>query len=108
MRATTTRLPPSPHPRATGGCRPRRAKGEAISMQAESQTQRLTPQAPKGGKRGMVVIGAVILAGAGLYAAGTLPRVRRQAVLAADVKQVRTAIPAVTVVTPSLVSAGGL
>src|SRR5438034_882450 len=79
-----------------------------MSTQIEPQTQRLTPPAPKRGKLGLAAIGAVILVIAGLYAAGTLPRVRRQAVLAADVKQVRTAIPAVTVVTPSLVSAGGL
>jgi RND family efflux transporter MFP subunit len=50
----------------------------------------------------------VILAVVGLYVLGTLPRVRRQAALAADVRQVRTAIPEVVAVTPHLVPDGGL
>src|SRR5438128_869077 len=73
------------------------------------QNQSLTAPAPKGRKLRLAAIGAVILViGAGLFVIGTLPRVRQKAVLAADVKQVRTAIPAVTVVTSSLVSEGGL
>src|SRR5579872_5400657 len=77
-------------------------------MQAESQTQSLKSHRPKSSKLGWIAVGAVILAVAGLYVAGTLPRERRQAVLAADVKQVRTAITAVMVVTPHFVSDGGL
>src|SRR5437899_1845638 len=66
------------------------------------------PPAPRWSKRRAALIGMVVVIAAGLFVIGTLPRLRQKAVLAADVKQVQTAIPTVTVVTPSLVSAGGL
>jgi RND family efflux transporter MFP subunit len=66
------------------------------------------PPAPRWSKRNAALIGMVVVIGAGILVTGTLPRLRRRAVLAADVQQVRTAIPAVTVITPRLVSEGGL
>src|SRR5437870_660644 len=76
-------------------------KGTMMSMHSEARTEPMPPRAPNGGRVRQVAVGALILVAAGLlYLAGTLPRVRRQAVLAADVQQVRTAVPAVSVVTP--------
>jgi multidrug efflux pump subunit AcrA (membrane-fusion protein) len=43
---------------------------------------------------------------AALYAAGTLPRLRREAVLAHDAQQVRSAVPAVQLVSPRWVPQG--
>ena len=79
-----------------------------MSIPAQSQDQPPAPRAWQGGMRRLFVIAAVLLAVAGLYMAGTLPRVHRQAALAADVKQARTAIATVTVVTPHFVGDGGL
>jgi RND family efflux transporter MFP subunit len=53
-------------------------------------------------------MGMILILAAGLLVAGTLPRVRRQTALAQGVRQVRAAVPAVTVVTPRRVSEGGL
>ena len=80
-----------------------------MSVHSEARTEPIPPHTPNTGKVRRVALGALILVAAGLlYLAGTLPRVRRQAVLAADVKQVRTALPTVKVVTPRLVSEAGL
>jgi RND family efflux transporter MFP subunit len=80
-----------------------------MSMHSEARTEPMPPRAPKSGKVRRVALGALLLVAAGLvYLAGTLPRVRRQAVLAANVQQVRTAVPAVSVVTARRAAAAGL
>jgi RND family efflux transporter MFP subunit len=79
-----------------------------MSTEVQPRPQRVTPPAPRWNTRKAALIGIVVLLVAGVFVLGTLPRLRRQAALAAGVQQVRTAIPAVSVITPRLVSEGGL
>jgi RND family efflux transporter MFP subunit len=78
-----------------------------MSTEVQPRPQRVTPPAPRWSTRKAALIGIVVLLGAGAFVIGTLPRLRRQAALAAGVQQVRTAIPAVQVITPRRVSEGG-
>jgi RND family efflux transporter MFP subunit len=79
-----------------------------MSTDGKPRPQPSRPPARRWSTRKAALIGVVVVIGAGLFLLGTLPRLRRQAALAAGVQQVRTAIPAVSVITPRLVSEGGL
>ena len=71
-----------------------------MSIEVQPQPQPFTPPAPRWSKRKAVLIGMVVVIGGGLFVIGTLPRLRQKAALAADVKQIRTAIPALSKFTP--------
>jgi RND family efflux transporter MFP subunit len=77
-------------------------------MSTQTQPQPLTPPEPRWSRRASVLFAAALLVAVGLFLAGKLPRGRRQAVLAREVQQVRTAVPSVTVVTPRRAAAAGL
>jgi RND family efflux transporter MFP subunit len=79
-----------------------------MSVQAASAILPWWSRAWKSGRLGWVAVVAGIVAAAVLYAAVPLPRARRQPVLAGDQPGAGTAVTAVTLVTPRLVSDPGV
>jgi RND family efflux transporter MFP subunit len=66
------------------------------------------PPTPRWSTRKAAAIGIALLVVVGLLVAGTLSRMRQQAALTEGVQQVRTAVPAVSVITPLRVGEGGI
>ncbi len=80
-----------------------------MSTESQSRSEPTPPGAPHSRNLRRFVLGAIALVAVGvLYVAGALPRAQRQAALAQDVREVKTAVPEVTVVTPRLESDSGL
>src|SRR5437868_6068144 len=78
-------------------------------MSAQAQPHPLGGSIPRSSTWTVILIGAALAIAVGsLFAAGTLPRLRRQAGLTRQAQQARSAVPGVQVVTPHLVSDTGL
>src|SRR5438552_19130121 len=78
-------------------------------MSVQAQPHPLGGSIPRLSTRRVGLIGAgLAIVIAGLFVAGSLPRLRRQAGLNPQAKQEQNAVPAGQVVTPQLVSDGGV